>query len=74
MKEKILALQLEHGQSTLLQKDEHTKLIISYSQTRAAKDAHNRERAIKKLEQHIKSGKLTKANINNRGYNKFLTI
>jgi transposase len=74
MKEKILGLQLENGQSALLQKDEHTKLIISYSQTRAAKDAHNRERAIKKLEQHIKSGKLTKANINNRGYNKFLTI
>lgn len=74
MKEKILALQLENGQSTLLQKDEYTKVIISFSQTRAAKDAHNRQRAIKKLEQHIKSGKLTKTNINNRGYNKFLTI
>ena len=74
IKEQILALHLAHGQSTILQKDESTKLVISYSQKRAAKDAHNRQRAIKKLEQHIKSGKLTKANINNRGYNKFLTI
>ena len=74
IKEQILALHLENGQSAVLQKDEHTKLIISYSQKRAAKDAHNRQRAIKKLEQHIGSGKLTKANINNRGYNKFLVI
>jgi transposase len=74
MKEKILALQLENGQSTVLQKDRHTKLVISYSQARAAKDAHNRERGIKKLEQHVKSGKLTKASINNRGYNRFLSI
>jgi transposase len=74
MKDKIPALPLENGQSTLLHKDEHTKLIISYSQRRAAKDAYNRERAIKKPEQHIKSGRLTRASINNRGYNKFLTI
>jgi transposase len=74
MKEKILALQLANGQSTVLQKDAHTKLVVSYSKSRATKDAHNRERGIKKLEQHIKSGKLTKASINNRGYNKFLNI
>lgn len=74
MKEKILSLQLNNGQTDVLQKDGHTRLIISYSQARAAKDAHNRARGITKLEQHIKSGKLTKASINNRGYNKFLTI
>jgi transposase len=74
MKEKILSLHLDNGQSTVLQKDEHTKLVISYSSARAAKDAHNRERGIKKLEQQLKSGKLTKTSINNRGYNRFLII
>src|SRR6218665_3220535 len=74
MKEKILALNLENGQSTVLQKDMNTQLVISYSQARADKDAYNRERGIKKLKQQIKSGKLTKASINNRGYNRFLSI
>ncbi len=74
MKAKVLALQLENGQSAVIQKNENTKLVVSYSHARATKDAHNRERGIKKLEQHIKSGKLTKSSINNRGYNKFLNI
>jgi transposase len=74
MKAKILALHLENGQSMVLQKDEHAKLVISYSQARAAKDAHNRERGIRKLQSQIKSGRLTKASLNNRGYNRFLTI
>lgn len=74
MKAKILALHLENGQSAVLEKDETTRLVISYSQARAAKDVHNRERGIKKLQNQIKSGKLTKASINNRGYNRFLTI
>jgi transposase len=73
-KEKIIALNLENGQSAVLIKDEHTKLLISYSRSRAAKDAYNRERGINKLQQQLKSGKLTKASINNRGYNKFLTL
>ena len=74
MRTKILALNLSHGQSAVLTKDENTRLIIGYSQTRAAKDAHNRQRGLAKLEKQVKSGKLTKANINNRGYNKFLRI
>lgn len=74
MKEKILALKLTHGQSVLLPRDAGTQLVVSYSEKRAANDAYNRERGIKKLEQQLKSGKLTKASINNRGYNKFLNI
>ena len=41
---------------------------------RARKDKYNREKGLKKLRQQIRSGKLTKQHINNRGYNKFLTI
>lgn len=74
IKEKILALNLEDGQSSTLKKNEHTSLIIHYSKKRAKKDAHNRERGLKRLERLLQTGKLTKANLNNRGYNKYLKM
>lgn len=70
----ILALQLENGASAIVQKDNDTKLIISYAAARAKKDNANRERGIQKLEKQIKTGKLTKAQINNKGYNRFLKM
>jgi len=51
-----------------------TRLIVTYSEQRYKKDAYNRERGLIKLKQRIKSGRLTKDSINNRGYNKFLTL
>lgn len=74
IKEKILQLDLKSGTTTVIDKDEHTRLIISYSDARARKDAYNRQRGIEKLNKQIQSGKLTKAQINNRGYNKFLEM
>jgi len=50
------------------------RLIISYSQKRSAKDRHNREKGLKRLENKVKSNKLTKQAINNRGYNKYLRL
>mgnify|MGYP000385676109 CR=1 FL=1 len=50
------------------------RLILSYSATRAKKDAYNRERGIARLREAYKSGKLTKQQVNRRGYNKFLEI
>ncbi len=73
IEEKILSLKLSDGESAVLQKGE-LNLIISYSSKRAKKDKYNRERGLKRLEKQIKSGKLTKSNINNRGYNKYLKI
>ena len=70
----IQSLQLENGTSATLQKDNNTKLIISYSLARAKKDNANREKGIAKLEKQIKTGKLTKTQINNKGYNKFLKM
>ena len=70
----IQALQLENGASATLHKDNNTKLIISYSLARAKKHNANREKGITKLEKQIKTGKLTKAQINNKGYNKFLKM
>lgn len=73
IKEKILALTLKNGESKIIKK-EHLKLIITYSDTRAKKDKHNREKGLKRLEKNLKKGKLTKSSINNRGYNKFLEM
>jgi transposase len=73
IKEKILALKLKNGDSEIIEK-ENLKLIITYSESRAKKDKQNRERGLKKLEKQIKTGKLTKASINNRGYNKYLKL
>jgi len=49
-------------------------LIVNYSTTRAAKDKHNREKGLRRLEKLIRTGKLTKQQINNRGYNKYLKL
>jgi transposase len=50
------------------------KLIVVYSDSRAAKDAHNRKRGLQRLEKLLNKGKLTKAHINNKGYNKYLSM
>lgn len=70
----ILALELKNGQSAVIRKDEQSKLIISYSEPRAIKDNYNRQRGINKLEKQIKAKRLTKAHINNKGYNRFLKM
>ncbi len=49
-------------------------MIVNYSNTRAAKDKHNREKGLRRLEKLIRTGKLTKQQINNRGYNKYLKL
>lgn len=71
VKEKILALDLNHGESAVITKGA-LKLIITYSDVRAKKDRYNREKGLRRLKKQIRRGKLTKSNINNRGYNKFL--
>ena len=74
MKARIAALGLTDGKSAVIKKNDKHRLIVNYSQTRAKKDKYNRQRGLKKLEKKILSGKLTKANINNRGYNKYLKL
>jgi transposase len=62
------------GKTVSIQKSVTTRLIVNYSNTRAAKDAYNRKRGLNRLESQIKHGRLTKANINHRGYSKYLKI
>jgi transposase len=68
------ASSLKDGTGIKIEKLGGAKLIVTYSLKRARKDKYNREKGLKKLRQQIRSGKLTKQHINNRGYNKFLTI
>jgi len=74
IKEKILGLDLNDGESKIIDKQGSLRLIISHSDKRAKKDKYNRERGIERLKKKIKSGKLTKSSINNRGYNKYLKM
>ena len=55
-------------------RDNGERLVLGYSEQRAKKDAHNREKGIDRLRKAYSSGVLTKASINKRGYNKFLSI
>lgn len=73
VKEKILSLNLKNGESAVIKKGP-LKLIITYSDSRAKKDRYNRDKGLRKLQKHIDRGRLTKASINNRGYNKFLKL
>ena len=58
-------IELEHS---------YGRLIVTYSEKRAKKDLFNRNRGLKRIEAKVKTGKLTKTAINNRGYNKYLKL
>lgn len=73
-KKKILALRLGNGKSAVIEKSEGTRLIVSYSEKRAKKDQMKRQEGIQRLTKRMKSGTLTKSNLNKRGYNKFLSL
>lgn len=76
MQEEIMqrCSELRDGESLVIKKDNRHRLIISYSDSRARKDVYNRQRGLKKLRQKVNSGRLTKEQLNNRGYNKFLRL
>lgn len=74
IKKQILAAQLKDGQHRVITKNEDIKLLLHYSTKRAKKDKYNRDRGLRKLEKALKSNKLTKQHINNRGYNKYLEM
>ena len=76
IKQQILeqAENLKDGDSFVIKRKDKTKLIITFSFKRQKKDALNREKGLRKLRARVKFGRLTKESINNRGYNKFLTL
>ena len=74
VKSKILAGNFVDGRTISFSKGKTTRLIVNYSTARATKDAYNRKRGLTRLEKQVKRKRLTKANINNRGYNKYLRL
>jgi transposase len=74
IKKQILEKQLGDGQILCIKTQAKTRLIVAYATNRAIKDEHNRKRGLQRLEKQIKAGKLTKSNINNKGYNKYLKL
>jgi len=68
------AKNIKDGEGFVIKKSDGWRLVVTYSDKRAEKDAYNRQRGIRNLRRRIRSGRLTKQSINNRGYNKFLTI
>jgi len=74
IKQWILSQDKIEGSFYELGKPPKSRLIIGYSEKRAKKDKYNREKGVKRLKKAFKSGKITKENVNKRGYNKFLEI
>jgi len=74
MKKQILQIAYKDGTAHVICQDKNKRLIVSYSAKRAKKDFHNRRKGLARLEKRVKSGKLTKSSINNRGYNKYLQL
>jgi transposase len=74
IKKQIFEHEFSNGQTICINKSEKTRLIVAFSNRRATKDQHNRNRGLQRLEKQIRAGKLTKSNINNRGYNKYLKM
>lgn len=70
----ILSLPHDDGKCHEMVLPDGDRLIVSYSASRAKKDAHNRKKGIERLRKSFASGKITKDKINKRGYNKFLKI
>lgn len=73
IKDQILCLDVDQTSPKEI-KNQHGRLIVSYSSKRAKKDKFNRKKGLKRLEVKVKSGKLKKESINNRGYNKYLIL
>lgn len=65
---------LQEGKPLELMRDDGTRLIVTWTEQRARKDAHNRDKGLTKLKNRIRFGQLTKEHLNNRGYNKFLIL
>jgi transposase len=74
LQHEVLQAKYEDGVLHEFRRSAKQRLIVGYSASRAKKDEFNRKRGIAKLEKMIASGRLTKASLNQRGYNKFLEM
>lgn len=73
IKDAIQELEITEDNPGEVKKDGY-RLVVSFSEKRLKKDAHNRKKGLEKLEKKVKNGKIDKSSINNRGYNKYLKL
>lgn len=73
IKRAVLSMDILEGHPIELQHP-NGRLIVTYSSKRAHNDKKNRGKGMKRLEKRVKSRKLKKEHINNRGYNKYLKL
>jgi len=74
VKERILSMRLKDGQVRSFRRKDGRRVVVSMSDARAGNDAKNRKDGLRRLEKRLGAGRLTKNNINNRGYNKYLRM
>lgn len=74
VKRRILGLKLTDGQVASVKTDDNLRIVVSFSEKRRRRDASNREKGLKRLQEKVASGKVSKKHINNRGYNKYLRL
>ena len=74
IKEKILKLNIAENSNGEIQREDGVRLVVTHSSQRAKKDEYSRTKGLEKLEAKIRGGKMTKQQINNRGYNKYLKL
>lgn len=73
IKNRVLEMKLIEGQPQEL-RHSNGRLVVTYSSSRSHNDKANRVKGLIRLEKKVKTGKLTKEHINNRGYNKYLAL
>ena len=74
IRQSIIGMNLQYGDIKVIDKGSGVRLIVSKSEKRAKKDAHARKKGLERLQKRFDTGKLTKASINRRGYNKYLKM
>ena len=74
IKNQILELNIGENGSGEIQKEDGVRLVVTHSSHRAKKDEYSRTKGLQRLEAKIRGGKMTKQQINNRGYNKYLKL
>ena len=74
IKDWILATDRTDGNIIECRKNDRQRLVVSYSDARAKKNAWNRNKGVDRLRKAYAKGTLAKENVKKRGYNKFLEI
>jgi len=70
----ILSLSKGDGNIWEYKKENGQRLVVSYSEERAKKNAHNRSKGVERLRVSYANGTISKEKINKRGYSKFIDI